>query len=270
MIITSTSNQRIKEIRKLHDRKGRRERGLFYVEGLRHVIEVDKLGLLPEMVVYAPELLTSQAGWTLIEKWGDVVPNFYEVSQEVFRSISVREDPQGISVVMRQSWESLDKLHPEGNDIWIALDSVADPGNLGTVFRTADAIGAKGVILLDQCTDPYDPSAVRASMGSIFSLEVSQALFQEFKHWKKQNGISLVGTSDRAKLDYQEMQYPERMVLLMGSERSGLQDYHLSLCDDVVRIPMMGRCDSLNLAVATSVILYEIFNQHRKPMGKER
>jgi len=267
MMITSTSNSKIKDIRKLRDRKERRLQGVFYVEGLRHVMEVASLGLTPEIVIYSPDMLTSQNGWRLVNQWSDHSITMLEVSEEDFRSISVREDSPGIAVVMRQRWVSIDTIQPGTTDTWVALDSVADPGNLGTILRTGDATGTKGVILLDQCTDPYDASAVRASMGSIFSQKVSACDFHTFAEWKKKMGCPVIGTSDKARLDYQELDYPTGMVLLMGSERQGLQDHHLNLCDEVVRVPMAGRCDSLNLAVATSVILYEIYHQKRKRQG---
>ena len=152
MMITSLSNPKIKEIRKLHDRKERRNSGLFYVEGLRLVIEVDQLGLLPHTVIIAPELLTSRQGWELADKWGRSGVTVLEVSESVFRSIAVRDDPAGLAAIMPQQWASLDLIHTSDADLWIALESIADPGNLGTILRTLDAVGGTGVILLGNCT----------------------------------------------------------------------------------------------------------------------
>jgi TrmH family RNA methyltransferase len=170
--------------------------------------------------------------------------------------------------VVRQRWLPLGEARLEASDdlasnTWVVLDSVADPGNLGTILRTHDAVGGMGVILLDQSTDPYDPSAVRGSMGALFTQSLARAKFSEFAEWKRRRGYAVIGTSDKAKVDYHSYEYPPALVLLMGSERQGLQEHHLALCDEVVGIPMLGKSDSLNLAVATAVVLYEILNQRR-------
>ncbi|HTX78633.1 MAG TPA: RNA methyltransferase, partial [Longilinea sp.] len=146
-------------------------------------------------------------------------------------------------------------------DLYIALDAVQDPGNLGTILRTGDAVGGKGVILLDHSTDPFDPATVRGSMGAIFSQNLIKATLDEFGDWKKRNHCKVIGTSGAAEYNYHQYRFSTPMVLLMGSERQGLTENHIALCDDVVKIPMVGRSDSLNLAVATAVVLYEIFNQ---------
>jgi TrmH family RNA methyltransferase len=145
----------------------------------------------------------------------------------------------------------------------VALSSIQSPGNLGTLLRTADAVGAAGVILLGDGVDPYDPAAVRASMGAIFSQRFVRASTRELAAWKRRSGALLVGTSPAAPTDYQALTYPPSLVLFMGHERQGLSPEEQALCDELVRIPMVGSSDSLNLAVATSVMLYEVFNQHR-------
>jgi len=144
------------------------------------------------------------------------------------------------------------------------LDEVQDPGNLGTILRTSDAVGAQGIILLNHSTDPFDPAVVRASMGAIFSQIIVKSTFEEFSEWKTINQIPVVGTSGKADNEYRALNYPFPMVLLMGSERQGLSKEHYRICDEVVSIPMVGKSDSLNLAIATGVILYEIFYQKRE------
>lgn len=273
-MITSLANERIKAIRKLHDRKARQESGLFYVEGLRIVGEVAEhagggraaAGRRAEIetLVVAPELLKSDFGRQLVAAQQSQGVPVMEVSSEVFQRISLKEGPQGIAAVVRQRWTPLDAVQlNEQSGIWVALDSVADPGNLGTILRTLDAVGGQGVILLDQSTDPYDPSAVRASMGALFSLSLVKASLAEFAGYKHARGWTVVGTSDKARTDYHAYRYPQPLIVLMGSERQGLQEQHLALCDEVVSIPMLGKSDSLNLAVATAVVLYEILNQRR-------
>ncbi|MBE3143866.1 MAG: RNA methyltransferase, partial [Planctomycetes bacterium] len=242
--------------------------GLFYIEGIRIVAEaVQKMGQI-ESVIFAPELLTSDFGYKLIDQVKEKGINTLELTGNVFNSIALKENPQGIAAVVHQHWGELAKLHLGERDVWVALDSVADPGNLGTILRTLDAVGGKGIILLDQSTDPYDPTAIRSSMGSIFSLEIIKASFEDFAQWKKGYNYSVVGTSDKAETDYHDCVYPYPLILLMGSERQGLQDKPIQLCDQMVSIPMVGRSDSLNLAVATAVVLYEVFNQRRQPSNQ--
>jgi RNA methyltransferase, TrmH family len=264
MRITSTANAKIKSIRKLRERKERQESGLFYAEGLRIVVEAVQQHAALETLIVAPELLTSPIGTQLVEEQRSQGCEVLEVSAEVFQGLALKESPVGISAVLRQQWLPLGQVRLKPGDLWVALDEVADPGNLGTILRTLDGVGGMGMILLDHSTDPYDPTAIRASMGALFSLRLVKAELGEFATWKRQNAVALIGTSGGAELDYQAVEYPAQMVLLMGSEREGLSEQHIALCDRMVRIPMVGRSDSLNLAVATGVVLYEIFNQKRK------
>lgn len=265
-MITSSANERIKQIRKLQERKERLESGLFYLEGLRIVGEAVDAGAAVETLVVAPELLKSEFGQKLVEDQTRRGTAVLEVSADVFRRMALKDGPQGIAAVVRQNWLPLSRARPQPGRPWIALDAVADPGNLGTILRTSDAAGGEGVILLDQSTDPYDPSAVRASMGALFDQKIVRASFDEFAAWKKAGEWSLVGTSDKAEQDYHTCRYPTALVILMGSERQGLLPQHLALCDQVISIPMLGKSDSLNLAVATAVVLYEVLNQRRQEL----
>ncbi|GAP10633.1 rRNA methylase [Bellilinea caldifistulae] len=263
-MITSPSNPTIKQIRKLRERKERQRSGLFFVEGLRIVGEALASNWSIEYLIYCPSLLNSLFGLQLVEKFQANGGNILSVSEEVFVSISSKDGPQGIAAVIHQQWVDLDKTVPREDEIWVALDSIADPGNLGTILRTNDAAGVKGVILLDQCTDPYDPASIRASMGAVFNQALIRATFQQFAFWKRNHSIPVIGTSDRANQDYHFFEYPQRLVLLMGSERQGLQEKHFAICDESVAIPMRGKSDSLNLAIATALCVYEIFNQRRE------
>lgn len=266
-MITSSSNERVKQIRRLQDRKTRLETGLFYLEGLRIVGEAVDACAAIETLVVAPDLLRSEFGQELVSSQAHKGVPVLEVSAEVFERMALKEGPQGIAAVVRQHWTPLDQVVLRPGSHWVALDSVADPGNLGTILRTNDAVGGEGVILLDQSTDPFDPSAVRASMGALFDQKVVRASLAEFARRKQVEGWPVVGTSDRAPVDYHQYRYPSPVVLLMGSERQGLQPAHYDLCDAVVAIPMLGKSDSLNLAVATGVVLYEILNQRREEKG---
>jgi TrmH family RNA methyltransferase len=267
-LITSTANPTIKLIRKLHEKKERLQTGLFYIEGLRIVIEALQQGAEVECLVVAPDLLTSEFGWQKVEEENRRGIQVLQVSQAVFTSLASKQNPQGIAAVVRQRWQDASSLRLASQDLWVALDSVADPGNLGTILRTNDAVGGKGVILLDNSTDPYDLTTIRASMGAIFSQGLVKTTFEQFLQWKQDHDYALIGTSDRASADYCQASYPLPMILLMGSERLGLLEEHMRACDQLVSIPMVGRSDSLNLAVAAGVMLYEIFNQQRERSGQ--
>jgi RNA methyltransferase, TrmH family len=265
MIVSSRSNPTVKQIRSLRHRKEREETGQFFAEGIRIVAEAVDLQAAIETCVVAPELLTSSFAKEIVEQLrSDDVPCL-EVTADVFRSLSTKEGPQGIGVVVRQRWQSLEDSTSAGGLCWLVLDQVQDPGNLGTILRTSDAVGGTGVLLLGATADPTEPSAVRASMGAIFSQRLVRTRLEDLAVWKQRHGVFLVGTSDAAESDYQSVTYPTNLALFMGSERLGLSEEERSICDLMVRIPMVGRSDSLNLAVATGVMLYEIFNQRRQP-----
>jgi TrmH family RNA methyltransferase len=257
-MITSSANAHIKEVRKLREKKYRQESGLFFAEGVRIVTEaVNRKAKIVELIV-APDLIKNQKILQMVEQYGREGKNVVEVSSEVFSSLSRKDGPQGVGLIAVQNWVDLESITIDTGDIWIGLDSIADPGNLGTILRTGDAVGAKGVILLDNCVDPFDPTTLRASMGAIFTQMVIKSTSEKFIQWKNGNNFECIGTSDDATDCYQTFNYPEKLVLLMGSERTGLQKILKDACSGIVAIPMAGGCDSLNLAVATALVLYEI------------
>lgn len=261
MEITSTSNPRIKAIRKLKEKKERLESGLFYLEGLRIVIEAFEKNAAVETLIINQDLLDNSRGLELVDRARKQGVEILEVSRNVFESMALKENPQGLAAVVRQHVLTLRDIDTNSMGLWTALDEIADPGNLGTVMRTMDAVGGEGILLIGQGVDPYDPSAVRASMGALFSLKIIKASLEEFEAWKKAQAVRMVGTSDKANKLYTAFPYPQDLILLMGSERQGIQPRLEMLCDAVVRIPMVGQSDSLNLSVANAVVLYEIFNQ---------
>jgi len=261
-VITSRANLAVKRIRALQTRKQRVATNQFFVEGIRIVGEaVDTKGSIETLVV-APDLLTSEYGHELVRRAQENGIAVLAVSADVFRGLSDKEGPQGLGAVVQQQWSTLEQCDPRAGLCWIALEQVADPGNLGTIVRTADAVGAAGVILLGPSADPYDPGALRAGMGAVFSQRLVRASWEGLIAWVREHGSSMVGTSDAAALDYREAAYRRPLVLLMGSEREGLSAEQQAACDDLVRIPMVGRSDSLNLAVAAGILAYEVFDRH--------
>ncbi len=260
-LITSTANARVKQIRALRTRREREQTGLAWVEGIRPAVEAFQLRAPVDLLVVAPDLLTSDFARDALDTARLEGVEIMEVTSAVFRSISDRDGPQGLGALVRQQWLSLPDVRLAEGDRWVALASVADPGNLGTILRTCDGADAEGVILLDSSTDPYDPVALRASMGAVFSRRLVRTSFEAFAAWTRAEGATVVGSSDRATETYREADFGARTVLLMGSEREGLSTEQQTLCDRIVSIPMLGRSDSLNLAVATAILLYEVLDR---------
>ena len=260
-LITSTGNARVKLVRALRARRDRDRTGLAWVEGIRPTVEALQLNAPVDTLVVAPDLLSSDFARDAVEGARLDGVEIMEVTSAVFRSLSDRDGPQGLGAIVRQQWLALPDVRLAEGDRWVALASVADPGNLGTILRTCDGADAEGVILLDASTDPYDPAAMRASMGAVFSRRLVRATFEAFAAWAREEGATVVGASDRAPSTYREAGYGDRTVLLMGSEREGLTTEQQTLCDQMVSIPMRGRADSLNLAVATAILLYEVLDR---------
>ncbi|MGE3304511.1 MAG: TrmH family RNA methyltransferase, partial [Rhizobiaceae bacterium] len=185
-----------------------------------------------------------------------------EVTEKVLSAITRRDNPQMVVGVFGQRLLTLKEVRPGQGEVWVALDRVRDPGNLGTVIRTVDAVGAKGVILVGDTTDPFAVETVRATMGSIFAVPVARASVDAFLDWRKGFSGLLAGTHLAGAVDYRTVDYAGKpVVLLMGNEQQGLPDTLAAACDRLVRIPQAGRADSLNLAVATGVMLFEARRQ---------
>ena len=179
-----------------------------------------------------------------------------EVNREVLEKVSRRDNPQAVVAVFRQVYTPLAEMRPHDAPCWVALQAVRDPGNLGTIIRTADAAGCGGVILVGECCDPYSVEAVRATMGSIFAVPVVRASLGEFVAWRARWPGSVAGTLLTATTDFRQAAYRPPSLIVMGNEQAGLSAELAAACDVTVKIPMRGRADSLNLAVATGIMIY--------------
>ena len=250
-MITSLSNPLVKQARALHQKKARNETGLFLVEGIHHVGEVVEAGWDVETILYASGLLTSPFAHDLISRLS-FQPQ--PVTPQVMESMADKENPQGIIAIVRQRKAKLSELKPIMRAV--ALVSPQDPGNVGTILRTLDAVGADALFMLDGGVEQYHPSVVRASMGTIFWKPIVQASFNEFLGWAKDGKYQLIGTSAKADVDYRSLTPQTPWILVLGNEQKGLSQEQVSACDVTVSLPMQGRVSSLNLAVAAGVLLY--------------
>lgn len=262
VIIQSSSNSRLKEIRKLRERKYHKTTPFFYMEGSRIVGEALAHEGVIETILIAPELIRNRFAADLAPRAEELGVEVIELSAAAFESISIKDNPQGVAAIGRKRTGTIGEI-PRTGGIYLALNSVADPGNLGTIIRTADAVDARGIFLIGDSASPYDINAIRGSMGAIFSQLIVPCDYEAFLGWKHETGFPLIGTSDQAETDYLDVLIPESVIIMMGSEREGLTERQLSDCDEVARIPMMCSSDSLNLAVATGVMLYQAHNVQR-------
>lgn len=257
--VTSLANPIVKDIKALSLKKARDETKSFIAEGLKLVIDALDLGWTIRTLIYSK----AAKGKPMVEKVaartvasGGLV---LEVSEKVMSAITRRDNPQMVAGVFEQRWNALKDVRPSGSETWVALDRVRDPGNLGTIIRTADAAGASGVILVGDCTDPFSMETVRATMGSLFAVPLVKTAPADFLRWKKECGARLVATHLAGAVDYRTIDYRSKpVVLMMGNEQSGLPDDLAGAADALARIPQVGRADSLNLAVATGVMLFEV------------
>ncbi len=256
--VTSLTNPVVKSIRALSRKRNRDEEGVFVAEGLKLVIEARELGWTIRTLVVSKNALGSPLVDKLAAQTVAAGGLVLRASEKVLSAITRRDNPQSAVAVIAQRHPKLPSKAPEKDDVWIVLDRVRDPGNLGTVIRTADAAGAKGVILVGDCTDPYAIETIRATMGSVFAVPVIRVSKDEFLAWRKSWPGLVAGTHLAGSVDYRTVDYAGSPVLLvMGNEQQGLPGDIAEACDKLVRIPQAGRADSLNLAVATAVILFE-------------
>ena len=260
--ITAFSNPLIKQVRGLRDKKNRRLEGLFMAEGLRILTEAREAGYLPRTLFFNSgtrhPLLDGLIG-AVEDAGGEAI----ETNADILHKLSGKDNPGvvlGVYVAFETSLAALDRSR---SDLWMVAQSLRDPGNLGTILRTGDAVGAGGLILVDECVDPFSVEAVRASMGGLFTQAIATASWDEFIAWLRGGEGELIGTSLNTDLDYQQPRYRKPAFILVGNEAQGLPEAYEAECDTLVKIPMLGKADSLNAAVATAVMAYEVINQWR-------
>ena len=260
--ITAFSNPLVKQVRGLRDKKNRRSEGLFMAEGLRILTEAREAGYLPHILFFSgtPHPLLETLIGEAEAAGGDVI----ETTPDILHKLSGKENPQTVLGVYRTFDTNLAGLDRARADLWIVAQALRDPGNLGTILRTGDAVGAGGLILLDECVDPFSVEAVRASMGALFTQKIAAAPWGEFVAWLRGGPGELIGTSLNAAQDYQAPRYSKPAFILVGNEAQGLPPAYEKECDLLVKMPMMGKADSLNAAVATGVMAYEVINQWRR------
>jgi len=240
-----------------------------FVEGVRFLFRAVESGARILGAVAAPGMLRNEPAWKALHRLAAQRIPLRRVSPQEFRALSAAREPQGVGLLIEQAWTPL-ALAPVGRQtLWAAFEHVRSPGNLGTILRTCEAVGVDGVLLLGDSTDPYDPDVVRASMGSLFGVRLARAGHEEARAWFRRTGAYVVGASAEAFRDHRTVDYRRPVVVMIGCERQGLSPLQEDLCDKLVRIPMTAQVDSLNVAAATAVLLYEVFGQRHPPLGRQ-
>ena len=260
--ITSFSNPTIKALRSLRDKKHRQRERRFLAEGLRLLTDARESGRVPEVLVKAahskggrdPHPLLDALEQAVEAAGGDII----ETTPDILSKITGKDNPQGVAGAFAEWDTTLDGVDREAAPIWLVAQALRDPGNLGTMLRTGDAVGAGGLILIDDCADPFGVEAVRASMGAIFTQKLVRARWEEFLPWLREGDGQLVAASLREAVPYRGAPYASPCFVMVGNESQGLPEEYEAECDLRVTMPMRGRADSLNAAVAAAVLSYEV------------
>lgn len=263
-VVSSPRDPRFLNLRSVQTHQGRSRTKLFIIEGIRHLARAVEHCASIDCVFLDPSVLSNPFGQKLARRLRQQGVPGIRLSRELYRDLTLATEPQGIGAVLKQTWFPLEQLRATGNSLWLAVESIELPGNLGTIIRTAEAAGVSGVFILNPNCDPHDPATIRATMGSIFSQKLIRCSAPEFKCWAKSNGVSVIASSPSGLMDYKALAYRFPAALIVGSEKHGLSDQLLETADFVARIPMCGRCDSLNAAVAAGVLLFEITSQRKE------
>ncbi len=258
-LISSASNPIVKRIRALAERKARKREGRFVVEGMQPVWRASESGWEIEALILAPGLIENPVVHDMAAHLEARGTRIVRLTADLFQRVSGRDGPAGVMAIVHSRFSPLADLQVADDDVWVILHRVHNPGNLGTIIRTADATGMSGVILCGDSTDPFSPAAVKASMGSIFSVPlVVERHVDQVIAWAGNAGIQLVGTSGYADSAHWDTPFPRPLGILLGNEGDGIPEDLLRSLDYTTRIPMTGTAESLNLGAAAAVLMYEV------------
>ncbi len=259
--ITSSANPLVKTLRSLDRKKTRSETGLFLAEGARLVEQGLSAGWDIDSLVVSASSAERPFVMKLVDRAIRNGARVIQVPDRLAGQIARKDNPQAVIGAFRQRWREVSDLETSQTDLWVALYEIRDPGNLGTILRTADCAGISGVILINQCCDPFSVEAVRASMGSVFDIPFATGTFDAFERWRRDGGLSVVAASVNGTVRHTGADMSKGTVVLMGNEQAGLPQDVEGTCDTLCLIPMRGGADSLNLAQATAIMTYEAWRQ---------
>ncbi|MDN3504416.1 MAG: RNA methyltransferase [Rhabdochlamydiaceae bacterium] len=267
MLIESFQNPKVKLLGKLKNKRARDQTSLFFVEGYREILRLSEGETEIDMLFYCPELFLQDNEKDLIEKVGEKTTQIYRLPKAIFEKISMRDRPDGLALIAKQKrlgfFELEEILKNEANPFFCIAESIEKPGNLGSILRSCDAVGINGLIVCDECTDVYNPNVVRSSVGTLFTVPIFQLTSKETIALLYRYNCAIVTTSPSAKQNYTDVDYRGAVAIAMGTEQVGLTEQWFNEKFEQVSIPMMGKADSLNVANATTLLLYEVLRQRR-------
>jgi len=263
-LVSDPRDPRFLLLRSLQTPQGRSRTGQYLIEGIRHVAQAVEHYAPIDFVFLDPSRLSNRFGQKLVERLRRSGIPGVRLSPQLYRQLTLAAEPQGVGAVVHQRWTRLADVRVARDSFWLGIESVDSPGNLGTIMRTAEATGVAGILIVGGDADPWDPAAVRASMGSLFSQKLVPCSVREFADWARRDRVTVIGSSPKGLLDYRALPRRWPVALLVGNERRGLSGHLGAVCDFTVRIPMQGDCDSINVAVATGVLLFEILKQRKE------
>lgn len=263
-LISSATNPLAKQVRQLAERKYRKRQGAFLVEGIQPTWRAVEAGWTIDTFIVAPELLAGTPAAVMVAEQEHAGTRVARLTTELFERLCDRDGPAGLAAIVRTPQRDLTDLDVTPGAMFTVLHEISNPGNLGTIIRTVDAVEGDGIILVGNTTDPWSPTAVKASMGSLFTVPVVYSPdLETFFSWAQDHDVTTVATSGRANVDHWDAEFPTPIALLMGSERKGLPESALTGAAQEIRIPMGGTAESLNVGVAASILLYEVRRQSR-------
>lgn len=271
-VLSSLQNPRVKESIALRERSRRNSTGLFLIEGYRELLRAMDGGQQIDTLYICPALFLGSNETVLIDRIKRKGARVFECTEKVFHKLSYRDRPDGLLAVAKQlplSLNGLDsRLSGTTPPFLVVAEAIEKPGNLGTLLRSSDAVGVDGVIVCDRCTDIYNPNVVRASVGTLFTVPVVEAVGTETLEWLRKKGIKILAATPSARIEYTDVDMSGPIAIAVGTEQLGLSDLWMAESDMQVRIPMCGVADSLNVATATTLLLYEALRQRRNKHGK--
>lgn len=266
--ITSVQNPKVKQVLHLRDKSARDQMQLFLIEGYREILRAVDQGWKMDQLFICPELFLGSNEPILIERIRRSGAQIFNCSEKVFRKMAYRDRPDGLLVIAPQRHLTLDELKSNSPSsllpFFVVAEAIEKPGNLGTILRSSDAVGVTGLIVCDRCTDIYNPNVVRASVGTLFTVPTVEAEGEETLQWLKREGIAILAATPQAEKAFTDVDLAQPVAIAVGTEQLGLSERWMEQADLQVRIPMKGVADSLNVAMATTVLLYEVLRQREK------
>ena len=261
MELTSLQNPKVKRAFALRDRRERDREGVTILEGYRELTRAHAAGIPIRETFYCREMFVGENNDTLLDTLRDAGSAIYECSANVLRKIAYRERPEGLIAIAEMKRKGLDEIPARPDGLYLVAETIEKPGNLGSILRSADAVGATAVIVCNKQTDIFNPNVIRASTGAIFSMPLAETTSEEALAWLRNLGIKTLAATPHTHLYHTDVDMKQGVAIVVGAEQYGLSDYWMNSADLQVLIPMLGKMDSLNVATAATILLYEAARQ---------